>query len=183
MPENPGTAGADGKPHRDLALTRSAARENQVHRIRAGDQQDQRHHAGQRVQRCFDLAAYLGISLRQRIEDEPLVEKELPVDSTAHLAGVTLQPSLEYGLEGGKISGRSHHHIEPADAFLIRPRLVLIRVAGTEILLVMRRRLHQQRYPCVNRRFEPEAVEAGRRHANDGEGGAVQVDGTAKDGG
>lgn len=56
------------------------------------------------------------------------MEKELPVDSTAHLAGVALQPSLEYALEGGKISGRSRHHIEPADAFLIRPRLVLMHV-------------------------------------------------------
>jgi hypothetical protein len=57
------------------------------------------------------------------------VEKELPVDSTAHLAGVALQLSLEYALEGGKISGRSRHHIEPADAFLIRPRrLVLMHV-------------------------------------------------------
>jgi hypothetical protein len=85
----------------------------------------------------------------------------LPIDSSTNLAGVTLQPSLEYALEGGKISPGSHHHIEPADAFLIRPRLVAVGIAGTEILLVTRRCLHHQRYPHVDRRFEPETVEAG----------------------
>src|SRR5215831_18056841 len=94
---------------------------------------------------------------------------------------MTLQPSLEDTLEYGKISARPNHHIKPADAFLIRPRFVSIRVAGAEVLLVMRRRLHHQRNPDIHGRFEPKAIEAGRRHTDDREMRAVQVDGAAKD--
>ena len=66
--------------------------------------------------------------------------------------------------------------IEPAQAVLRHPRLQHVGVLGAEVLRVLDVGLHHHRDPRIDRRFEPHAGEARRRHADDGEVDAVEGD-------
>jgi hypothetical protein len=169
--QQPRAAGAEGHPHRDLALAAHRAGEEHVRDVRAGDQQHQRGHDDEGHKRCHEALAELGEATRERRE---------------HDAGVAPGEAGETGIEGshgrgGLVGRHPSHDVEPKDLRLRQPRPGEVGTVRAEALRVVESGLQRERHPDVHGCLQPDAGEVARADADEGEGRAVDRQPAADD--
>ncbi len=164
-------AGADRQPHRHLAGASGAAHEQEVGDVGAGRQEHQAGHAKQQEQRRRRFRVHAALPLGARLDRQRLGLEPLQ----GLLAHAGLQRRLDVVEDGavGRVEGGARlldrdprsqpaEHVGPVAAAVVEAR-----PAGRQHLA------HRDRHEHVRARAEGGPFEAAGRHADDGEGRAV----------
>jgi hypothetical protein len=155
LTNQPSPPGAHGQTDGNLALSRGRAREQQVRRVGAGDEQRQRHHRQQREERSREAvalgrkAARKGFQRQMLLEDGPAQVRTR--DARRHARPVLLKGQRESGPDGlstRRIRAPDRPH--PLDTILRDPGLAVVGARHPAVIvLVPDIVLHGRRNPQV----------------------------------